>query len=219
MNRFIKETHTYLNGELEYLSVTKFIGRYQRPFNASIAAHMSAKGKNNFHDYTADDFLNQWDLKREIAIDYGNSIHKAIELWLKYKIKPTQPHLLLAVEKFDEQFGHIEWQSEVRLFNDEYELGGTVDLLSEKSRIIADLKTNNTLKEGKKGNFIKPLNKVKVNNLNKVRLQEQLYEKMIDDGEYQKVVYMWNSYEWVVIELEPIDVSEILAERKLEISI
>lgn len=213
MNRFIETTHTYMNGELEYLSVTKLIGKYVRPFNADMVAHMSAKRSGKDKNY----YLNLWDLKRGIAVDYGNSIHKAIELWIKYQIKPTQPHLLKCVNKFIEQFGDIEWESEVRLFNKEYELGGTVDLLSRKSRIIADIKSNNTLKEEKKGNFIKPLNKIKVNNLNKVRLQEQIYEKMVDDGEYTKLVYMWNGEEFEVIELEPIDVSEILQARLIEI--
>jgi len=211
-NRFLELTHQYFSGEMEYLSVTKFIGKYQRPFNADMVAHMSAKRDGRDKDY----YLNLWDLKRDIAIDYGNSIHKAVELWIKYQIKPTQPHLLKMIDKFIEQFGHIEWQSEVRLFNDEYELGGTVDLLSEN--IIADIKTNDTMKESSKGNFIKPLNKVKVNNLNKVRLQTQIYEMMLGK-EMQKLVYMWNGEEFEVIELEPIEVSEILQERKLEISI
>tara|TARA_R110000850_G_scaffold238816_1_gene363469 strand:- start:3 stop:638 length:636 start_codon:yes stop_codon:yes gene_type:complete len=210
MNRFIESTHQYFNGELEYLSVTTFTGKYQRPFNSSMVAHMSAKRSGE----TKEHYLNLWDLKRDIAIDYGNSIHKAVELWIKYQIKPTQPHLLLAVNKFIEQFGHIEWESEVRLYNSKYELGGTVDLLSDG--IIADIKTNDTLKIEKKGNFIKPLNKVKVNNLNKVRLQTQVYEMMLGK-EMQKLVYMWNGEEFEVIELESIDVSEILQERLIEI--
>lgn len=210
MNRFIEATHTYMNGELEYLSVTKLIGKYVRPFNADMVAHMSAKRSGKDKNY----YLNLWDLKRDIAVDYGNSIHKAIELWIKYEIKPTQPHLLKCVNKFIEQFGGIAWESEVRLFNKEYELGGTVDLLSEN--IIADIKTNDTLKEEKKGNFIKPMNKVKVNNLNKVRLQTQIYETMLGK-EMQKLVYMWNGEEFEVIELEPIDVQPILNERLIEI--
>lgn len=212
MNRFIESTHTYMNGELEYLSVTKLIGRYVRPFNADMVAHMSAKRSGLDKNY----YLNLWDLKREVAVDYGNSIHKAIELWIKYEIKPTQTHLLKAVDKFIEQFGHIEWKSEVRLFHEGFELGGTVDLLSEKSKIIADIKTNDTLKEAKKGNFIKPLNKIKVNNLNKVRLQTRIYQEMIGE-EYQRLVYMWNGEEYEVIELEDIDIEPILSERLAEI--
>lgn len=213
MNRFIEATHTYMNGELEYLSVTKLIGKYERPFNASMVAHMSAKRSGKDKDY----YLNLWDLKRDIAVDYGNSIHKAVELWIKYQIKPTQPHLLKAVDKFIEQFGHIEWQSEVRLFNAKYELGGTIDLLSEKSKIIADIKTNDTLKEVKKGNFIKPMNKVKVNNLNKVRLQTRTYQEMMENGEYKRLVYMWNGEDYEVIELEDIDIEPMLSERLIEI--
>jgi hypothetical protein len=213
MNRFIESTHQYFNGELEYLSVTKFISRYERPFNASMVAHMSAKRSGKDKNY----YLNLWDLKRDIAVDYGNSIHKAVELWLKYQIEPTQPHLLKAVRKFQEQFGDIEWESEKRIYNSQYQLGGTLDLVSETSKIIADIKSNDTLKKAKKGNFIKPLNKVKVNNLNKVRFQTKLYQEMEYDDTWKRYVYMWNGEEYEVIELEDIDVSEILQERLIEI--
>ena len=211
MNRFVELTHQYFNGELEYLSVTKLIGQYQRPFNSSMVAHMVAKANKNKLNYTTNDYLNIWDLKRDVAVDYGNSIHKAVELWVKYKIKPTQPHLLKMIDKFEERFGDMEWQSEVRLFNEEYQLGGTVDLMTDT--IIADVKTNDTLKVDKKGNFIKPLNKVKVNNLNKVRLQTKIYEVMTGK-EMIKMVLHWNGEDFNVIELEDIDVSEILEIRK-----
>lgn len=207
MNRFIELTHQYFNGELEYLSVTKLIGQYQRPFNSSMVSHMVAKKTGQKQS----DILNTWDLKRDIAIDYGNSVHKAVELWVKYQIKPTQPHLLKMIERFIERFGDMEWQSEVRLFNEEYQLGGTVDLMTDT--IIADVKTNDTLKVDKKGNFIKPLNKVKVNNLNKVRLQTKIYETMTGK-EMIKMVLHWDGEDFNVIELEDIDVSEILAIRK-----
>jgi len=212
MNRFDKIKHKYYIGERQLLSVTKFISRYTRPFNASMVAHMSSKRDG----LPPEHYLDLWDLKRTISTNYGNSIHEAIELWIKYKEKPTQAHLLKAVEKFEEQFGHIEWQSEVKIFNEEYELGGTVDLLSEN--IIADIKTNDTLKSEKKGNFIKPLNKVKVNNLNKVRLQTKIYQELLGK-DMQRLVYMWNGEDFEVIELEDIDVSELLNERLLEISI
>ena len=214
MNRFIQSTHQYFNGELEYLSVTKLIGKYQRPFNASMVAHMSAKYNKNKLDYSANDYLNIWDLKRDIAIDYGNSVHKAIELWVKYKIKPTQPHLQAMLKQFIKQFGKIKYESEVRIFNAEYELGGTVDLLS--SKYLDDIKTNDTLKVDKKGNFTIPLNKVKVNNLNKARLQTSVYNTLLDKPRICRVL-MWNGIDFEVIELEPIDVTEILELRKLEI--
>jgi hypothetical protein len=102
------------------------------------------------------------------------------------------------------------------VFNHEYELGGTLDLYSVKDRIIADIKTNNPMKAGKKGNFIKPLNKVKVNNLNKVRLQAKTYEVLVEE-ECARFVYHWDGEFYNVIELEDIDVQPILEIRKQEL--
>lgn len=212
VNRFDKIKHKYYIDERKLMSVTELIGNYIRPFNSNMVAQMLS----NKSGRDKDDILNEWDLKREIAIDYGNSIHKAVELWLKYQIKPTQPHLLKSVEKFIEQFGHIEWLSEHRVFNKEYELGGTLDLYSDTSKIIADLKTNDTNKKGKKGNFIKPLNKLKVNNLNKVRLQTKVYQELIGE-DLKRFVYIWNGDNWEEQELEDIDVTEIMQIRKEEV--
>jgi hypothetical protein len=211
MNRFDAVKHQYYINDKPLLSVTKLIGQYQRPFNSSMVAYMSAKANKNKLDYTANDYLNLWDLKRDIAIDYGNSVHKTIEMWVKFKIRPTQAHLLYMLEKFIEKFGDIEYQSEVRIYNEEYMLGGTVDLLSDE--YLDDIKTNDTLKVDKKGNFIKPLNKVKVNNLNKVRIQTEVYNTLLDKPRIKRVL-MWDGVDFEVIVLEDIDVSEILELRK-----
>ena len=211
-SRFDAVKHEYYIDDRKLMSVTELIGTYERPFNANMVAHMVAKKSGR----DKNDILNEWDLKRDIAIDYGNSIHKSVELWLKYQIEPTQPHLLKAVRQFNKQFGHIEWLSEHRVFNHEYELGGTLDLYSVKDRIIADIKTNDTMKVGKKGNFIKPLNKVKVNNLNKVRLQAKTYEVLVEK-ECTRFVYHWDGEVYNVIELEDIDVQPILEIRKQEL--
>jgi hypothetical protein len=211
MNRFDAVKHQYYINDKPLLSVTKLIGQYQRPFNSSMVAYMSAKANKNKLDYSANDYLNLWDLKRDIAIDYGNSVHKTIEMWVKFKIRPTQAHLLYMLEKFIEKFGDIDYQSEVRIYNEEYMLGGTVDLLSNE--YLDDIKTNDTLKVDKKGNFIKPLNKVKVNNLNKVRIQTEVYDTLLDKPRKKRVL-MWDGVDFEVIVLEDIDVSEILELRK-----
>jgi hypothetical protein len=214
MNRFDAVKHKYYIDDKPLLSVTKLISKYVRPFNSSMVAYMSAKSNKNGEDWTAEQYKDLWDLKRDIAVDYGNSIHKTIEMWIKFGVKPTQPHLEYMLDKFIEQFGHIDYQSEVRIFNEEYMLGGTVDLLSDE--YLDDIKTNDTLKEVKKGNFIKPLNKLKVNNLNKVRLQTSVYDELLDKTRIKRVL-MWNGEDFEVIELEPIDVQPILTERLKEI--
>lgn len=214
MNRFDAVKHLYYIGDRTLLSVTKWISRYTRPFNAPMVATMVAK-KTNYARSQAD-VLNEWDLKRDIANNYGNAIHMAVEGWIKYRIIPTQRHLAECVEQFEKQFGRYNWVSEHRIFNEEYELGGTIDLLCEDKKIIADIKTNNTLQKKKKGNFLKPLNKLSVNNLNKVRLQTEVYNQLMG-GRYKKLVYMWDGKKFHVIELEDVDITEILAERRAEV--
>jgi len=216
MNRFDAVKHKYYINDKPLLSVTKLISKYTRPFNSSMVAYMSAKANKNGLKWTAEDYLNYWDLKRTIATNYGNAIHETIEMWIKFGERPTQPHLEYMLDKFIEQFGHIDYQSEVRIFNEEYMLGGTVDLLSDE--YLDDIKTNDTLKEETKGNFIKPLNKLKVNNLNKARLQTSVYDELLKKTRIKRVL-MWNGEDFEVIELETVDVSEILADRLKEISV
>lgn len=212
VNRYNDVKHEYYIDDRKLLSVTQLISKYQRPFNAPLVANKIADETR-----TAEDILCEWDLKRDIANNYGNAIHKAIEGHIKYGIVPTQAHLKLAVDKFVEKFGHISWESEYRVFNAEYELGGTLDLYSPKHRIIADIKTNDTNKKSKnKGRFIEPLNKYKVNNLNKVRLQTKVYETLMGE-ECKKYVYIWTGEDFIEQELEDIDLCGILKIRKEEI--
>ena len=100
MNRFDEVKHEYYIKDRLLLSVTKLIGQYQRPFNSSMVAHMSAKYNKNKLDYSANDYLNLWNLKRDIAISYGNSVHYTIEMWVKFKTEPTQKHLQDMLAKF-----------------------------------------------------------------------------------------------------------------------
>ncbi len=215
MNRFDSVKHLYYLGDRVLKSVTTLINEYTPEFNAPKVASMIA-GKGKYAGRKSDDILNEWDLKRDIANNYGTSVHAAVELWIKYGLKPTQPHLLLVVDKFIEKFGIINWESEYRLFNEEYELGGTIDLVSFDSKIIADIKTNDTFKEEKKEKFKSPLSHLKVSNLNKVRIQTKVYQELLS-GEYKRYVYNWNGYDFEVTELEDVDVSLLLAKRKAEV--
>lgn len=213
MNRFDEVRHQYYIGDRLLKSVTTFISDFMPKFNAPMVAGVVAKKRG----VSAEHILNDWDLKRDIANNYGNSIHMSVERWLKFGEKPTQPHLQLAVDKFIEKFGNINWDSEYRVFSEEYELGGTMDLISWDSKIIADIKTNDTFKESDK-KFSKPFNNLKANNLNKVRLQTKIYQELLG-GEWQRKVFVWTGEDFEEHELEDIDVSEIMAIRKNEVEL
>jgi len=208
-SRFDAVKHEYYIDDRKLMSVTELIGTYERPFNANMVSHMVAK--KNGRD--KNDILNEWQIKKDIAIAYGNSIHLAIEMWIKFKIKPTQKHLEEALDSFLEKYGD-EYESEKRVFNYEYELGGTMDLINDI--YIDDIKTNRTNKKATKGNFIKPLNKIKVNNLNKARLQLSIYDKLTGSSRKLRILN-FDGYSWETIELEKVDVDDILEIRKQEL--
>lgn len=213
MNRFNKSEHKYyLDNDILLLSVTRFISQYAPEFNASLVAHMVSK--SNGRD--KDDILNEWDLKREIASDYGNSIHKAIELWVKFGEMPKQEHLEKAVLEFVglcEEEGQTGGQSEYQIFDEKYELGGTIDYLTDTK--IIDFKTNDTEKKGK-GRFKEPLKDLKHNNLNKARLQLSIYDQLTG-GNRKLEVWNWDGDTFTIIPLKKVDVSEILKERLAQI--
>ena len=89
-----------------------------------------------------------------------------------------------------------------------------MDLINDE--FLDDIKTNDTLKVEKKGNFIKPLNKIKVNNLNKATIQLNIYE-VLEGKKRKKRILNFDGYKWTTIEIKDMDVSEILEIRKLEI--
>jgi len=213
VNRFDAVRHEYYIGDRLLKSVTTFISDFMPKFNAPMIASVVAKKRG----VSTEDILNDWDLKRDIANNYGNSIHMSIERWLRFGEKPTQSHLQLAVNKFIEKFGNTNWDSEYRVFSEEYELGGTLDLISWDSKIIADIKTNDTFKESDK-KFSTPLNNLKASNLNKVRLQTKIYQELLG-GEWQRMVFMWNGENFEDHELEDIDISVIMETRKQEVKL
>ena len=72
-----------------------------------------------------------------------------------------------------------------------------------------------------------PLDHLRIRNKDKVQLQTSLYRwwlvcsdkypEITKDTPFELWAFDWNGYEWSLIELEPIDVTEILEIRKKDI--
>lgn len=231
MNRFEEATHQYFNGDIEYISNSKFMERFTGSFDESkknMIASQAAKGKNNIHGLTKNDFLNVLDLKNSIACSWGDAIHDALHLRLKYKQMPKQPYLKEVVQKFIDEFGD-DWISEERIWCDEYEIGCTVDILKFKdgTLIVGDFKTNNILDKTSRGKMNEPLDHLRIRNKDKVSLQTSLYKEYIvlsdkypeitKDTPFKLQGFDWDGYKWTLVELEPIDVHGILELRKQEV--
>lgn len=211
-NRFDKIKHEYYADGVKLDNVTSWLSKYTGDFNPFLIANARAKGKGNTQGLSVEDMMNVGDLRNNIAINYGNSIHETIELWIKYKYRPTQKHLEECLDKFISNYGD-EYESEKRIYDKIYMLGGTIDLLSDE--YLDDIKTNET--EKKSYNKMKePLELYRADNKNKAALQLAVYEFLLGKKRKKRVLN-WNGDKWTTIELPDIDVSDIMRERLAQI--
>ena len=141
---------------------------------------------------------------------------------------PKQPYLAEVVQKFVDEFGD-DWISEDKLWTDKYEIGATLDLhkMVDGTLYVGDFKTNNIMDKTSRGKMKEPLDHLRIRNKDKVQLQTSLYREWLvlsdkcpeitRDTPFKLQGFDWNGYKWTLVELEPIDVSEILQERLIEI--
>lgn len=227
--RFTKETHIYEANIGDgvwtpYISGTTFCGRYSPPFPKEIIAARVAEFNSNegLPNDTIEGVLEEWEKAGEVACDFGNSIHGAVEMWIKYGRKPKAPYLLTIVEKFIElKLGKCA--AEKILFNDDMQLAGTADILEQvngKEIALLDIKTNGDLYT-KKGKLLPPFNHLASSNLNKYRLQLSLYAHLLTEMGYTvtkaEILHVIGD-EIKVIPIELEDMTLAIEERIKEVS-
>jgi len=79
---------------------------------------------------TPEEILEEWDMKAQIARDFGNAVHKSIEIWIKHSAKPKNKYLQSVIDTFPlKNKGLI---SEKIVYNDELLIAGTIDVLRKK---------------------------------------------------------------------------------------
>lgn len=140
---FNAENHTYTNNLGEnYISVTTLLGKYKPPFDKDKAAARVAAREG----LTVEEILSYWADLNRIATERGTLMHKAVEDFI----------LTREIENSDLEYlcRHIETQliansqfevkGEELLYNHEYQIAGTADIILENDKYfkIWDLKTN-----------------------------------------------------------------------------
>lgn len=183
MVTFIEESHQYFNekGE-EYKSGTGFLHLYQKEFDSiGVATRVAAR-----EGVSVDDILAKWKRNSEEACTYGTSIHLIMENYIKSGI--ISPEHTSLYESFDKITGDMfKWakaiHSEKILWNDEYKLAGTADLIIDHNKnefSVGDFKTNKAI------NFcsdfgermLNPISHLSSCNYNLYSLQLSLYAHM-----------------------------------------
>ena len=213
---FDEKEHRYVKDGIEYLSVSRFLERFKPPFNKELISGMVAKKQGK----EPDDILSMWNLNSEISTNYGTSIHKGIELFVKHKTISKLPHIKESTEKFIEKFKGKKLRSEIVAFDDEHRIAGMIDLLellgNKRVRII-DIKTNYEMDKEKRGNFLAPIDTIPNTKINGYRLQLSMYKYLVEKHGFTVEglqLEHWDGKEYHTIELEPINIEKLLLYTK-----
>lgn len=154
------ETHTYyINGENNYTSVTTIINRQFTPFNADHAIHLLMNGSkwnsnNQYWGLTPTQIKEKWDMLRDESCHLGTQLHYNIEMFLNQK-----PHTTTIEFNYFLQFlqSHpiVPYRTEWKIYNEEYKIAGTIDLLVDNENGTYSLYDWKRVKEIKMTSFFR----------------------------------------------------------------
>lgn len=142
-----RETHEYEDEDgNKFISGSTWAGQFEKPFNAELIAPKVAEKKLT----TVEKVLEGWDMKSEVSLSYGTTIHKAIECAIKYNELPNNPHLAALAQDALDLIKGQEVSSEQFICSFEDKACGIVDILvslGDKRVKIVDIKTGDIYKK------------------------------------------------------------------------
>ena len=225
---FNPKEHTYTDpdGKVKYLSGSTFANLVATPFDAQSIAQKVAKD-----GLTADQVLKLWDMKNQVACDYGDAIHKAMETYQRFhiyggvlggeeKILPNSPYLAELVKSFfTDERKKEQALPEVFIANQELGMCGVIDrlvFLDKDSRTveIQDFKSNDL---EKKTTFIKEIREaypdVPKNKLGEYMFQLSFYATILKKMGYNVKtcrILNLNDTQWDEESFKPLDLTKAL---------
>ena len=174
---FDEVTHTYKNPKTNryYISVSKLLGLYKEPFDRDFWSKRTALKEG----ITQEEVLAKWDKKTKDACDKGASIHDIVESYIKEDVI-NDKELIKALNLVFDKKKFKRVLSEELVYDDEYEVAGTSDIICDVDNNtfdVYDFKTNKSfLFENKYGKYLKPpLNHLQQCQYNDYSIQLSLY--------------------------------------------
>lgn len=142
-----RETHEYEdeNGN-KFISGSTWAGQFEKPFDPQLIAPKVAEKKLT----TVEDVIAGWDMKSEVSLSYGTTVHKALECGIKYNELPNNPHLAALVQDYLDLTHTDDQVSEQFVVDMENRMCGIIDVLvnrGNKHCIIRDFKTGDIYKK------------------------------------------------------------------------
>lgn len=179
MINFDPKTHTYTNiyGEI-YSSVSNVISLYKKPFDSEFFSKMTAKKRG----VSPEVIREEWKKNTEEACDYGKEVHSVIEGYLKGVQTKTNSDIL---NSFCNVFPYKlrDVSSEKILWNDDFKIAGTSDIIVDVNDTffdVLDIKTNKKFDFNNKYGelLLKPLDHLQNCKYNTYSIQLSLYAYM-----------------------------------------
>lgn len=144
---FDKENHTYEDEDgNKYWTGSTWAAQFEKPFDPQLIAPKVAEKKL----CTVEDVIAGWDMKSEVSLSYGTTVHKALECGIKYNELPNNPHLAALVQDYLDMTHEDEQISEQFIADFDHKMCGTIDVLVNKGNkhvIIRDFKTGDIYKK------------------------------------------------------------------------
>lgn len=194
---FDEDKHIYTSGDKELISVTKFIARYSEKFDSDAILDKMFEANQGQSLYigksrkyigmTKGEIKLQWKINSESKSRYGTFIHELAEDIGNGKEVNVKLPEINQVRKFFDKEGFEIVNQELRIFDYDLGVAGTVDLLLKKDDLyyIYDWKTNQgkdleTREDTYKKTLKEPLQGVPATNFWKYSLQMSLYRYMLE---------------------------------------
>lgn len=144
---FDREAHEYEDEQgNKYWTGSTWAAQFEKPFDPQLIAPKVAEKKL----CTVEDVIAGWDMKSEVSLSYGTTVHKALECGIKYNELPNNPHLAALVQDYLDMTHEDEQISEQFIADFDHKMCGTIDVLVNKGNkhvIIRDFKTGDIYKK------------------------------------------------------------------------
>lgn len=143
---FNKGSHEYEDEQgNKFLTGSTFAHRFEKEFDAKNIAPKVADKKLT----TVEKVLEGWEMKSEVSLMYGSTVHKALECGIKYGEMPNSPHLAALVQDYLDMTVDDDQVSEQFVVDFEHKLCGTIDVLVDRKNkhvVVRDFKSGDVFK-------------------------------------------------------------------------
>ena len=132
--------HTYEDEQgNKFWTGSTWAHQFEKEFDPKLIAGKAAEKKLT----TVDKVVEGWDMKSEVSLLYGTTVHKALECGIKYGEIPNNPHLATLVQDYLDMTHEDDQVSEQFVADFDNKMCGTIDVLVNKGNkhvVIRDFK-------------------------------------------------------------------------------